>query len=85
MRPDQDRGQQEQAVEQGQAEHDALPAPVAPAAESEHDERQPERDGYPGAEAEVGQPDPDGDELGDQGDQVGQDQITAPNQPQVGP
>ncbi len=62
-------------VEEGKAEHDALPTPVAPAAEREDDEREPERDGDAGAEVEVGEPDADGDELGDERDEVGEREV----------
>jgi hypothetical protein len=34
---------------------------------------------------EAGQPDADGDELGYEGDQVGQGESVAPNQPQARP
>jgi hypothetical protein len=70
-----DRRHQEQAVEDRNAQHGALPAPVAPAAEREHDQHEAERHGHAGSEVEVGEPHADGDELGDQRDQVGQAEI----------
>ena len=85
MRLDEDRRDQEQPVEQRHAEHDPLPAPVAPAAEREHDQRQAEHDGDARAEMEVGQPDADRDELGDQRDRLVSVRSPAPNQPQTGP
>ena len=66
---------QEQAVEEREAEHDPLPAPVAPAAEREEHEHEPERGGDAGAEVEVGEADADRDELGDQRDEVREQQV----------
>ena len=71
----------------GQAEDDPLPAPVAPAAHREHDQHHAEHRRDPGAEMEEGEADPDRDELGDQGDEVGEDEIAgrepAPQRPEA--
>ena len=74
-RPGEDGGHQEEAVEDGQAEGDALPAPVAMAALSEDHQQKPEQHGDPGRQVEVGQTDAQGDELGDQGHQVGEHEV----------
>ena len=72
---DHDRGDEEQAVEDREAEHDPLPAPVATAAEREDDQHDPERGGDGRAEVKVGEADADRDELGDQRDEVREQQV----------
>ncbi len=72
---DQDGSYEKQSVEEREPEHDPLPAPVVAATEREDHQHDPEQRRDAGTQVEVRKPDPDRDELSDQRDQVGEQQV----------